>query len=403
MLTIYSIKNRLVAEYLPDGPASWLVDLLKKDDEIPLAKVFYFWPKDLISPNVSSLISEEPVDDDGFRFGLGDLEGEYFVVPGRKLGISQTVRFHQSIDVTTKYFRAVRGVSVFKSLARLTKEDIFVGGSAPTAIPKEDFLALLQKFPSQYELQRYVEARLSVILRNYIDQSKDAVSTYLAYMNKRETATGDALLPRFRDSEVEKYRAIETKLQQMLANEDGYSEGQWQAEILEIILLLYPRYIAAVPEGPVIDTITGKHRRVDFVLADYSGHVDVVEIKKPFDRAIVTGGTYRDNHIPLRELTGTVMQIEKYLFHLSRSGKRGERNLKDHFGKRIPADLPIHITNPIGLVVIGRDVNLDEEQRLDFEVIRRHYKNIVDIVSYDDLLRRLQSTVRAFEDGKTLP
>ena len=39
---------------------------------------------------------------------------------------------------------------------------------------------------------------------------------------------------------------------------------------------------------------------------------------------------------------------------------------------------------------MGRDEGLSEEQKNDFEVIRRKYRNVVDIITYDDLLGRLK-------------
>ncbi len=39
---------------------------------------------------------------------------------------------------------------------------------------------------------------------------------------------------------------------------------------------------------------------------------------------------------------------------------------------------------------MGRDRGLSDEQKNDFEVIRRKYRNIMDIITYDDLLRRLE-------------
>ena len=39
---------------------------------------------------------------------------------------------------------------------------------------------------------------------------------------------------------------------------------------------------------------------------------------------------------------------------------------------------------------MGRDQNLTPEQRTDFEVIRRKYRHVVEIMTYDDLLRRLK-------------
>jgi hypothetical protein len=39
---------------------------------------------------------------------------------------------------------------------------------------------------------------------------------------------------------------------------------------------------------------------------------------------------------------------------------------------------------------MGRDDDLTAPQRADFEVFRRQNKNVIDVVTYDDLLRRLQ-------------
>lgn len=52
--------------------------------------------------------------------------------------------------------------------------------------------------------------------------------------------------------------------------------------------------------------------------------------------------------------------------------------------------MEIKIVNPNGLIIMGRDKGLSEEQRKDFEVIRRKYRNVLDIITYDDLIRRLE-------------
>ena len=106
---------------------------------------------------------------------------------------------------------------------------------------------------------------------------------------------------------------------------------------------------------------------------------------------------YRDNYIPLRELSGTVMQIEKYVFYLNKWGQEGEEHLTQKYKAELPTDFSIKITNPGGIVIMGRDSNLTQPQRQDFEVVKRKYKNIIDIITYDDLLRRLDFIVRQLE------
>ena len=39
---------------------------------------------------------------------------------------------------------------------------------------------------------------------------------------------------------------------------------------------------------------------------------------------------------------------------------------------------------------MGRSKGLSQEQVQDFEIIKRKYKNVIDIVTYDDLVGRLQ-------------
>jgi hypothetical protein len=57
----------------------------------------------------------------------------------------------------------------------------------------------------------------------------------------------------------------------------------------------------------------------------------------------------------------------------------------------------IRITSPKAMIIFGRDRRpngppaLDASQQLDLEIIRRKYANMIDILTYDDLLRRLDN------------
>jgi hypothetical protein len=186
----------------------------------------------------------------------------------------------------------------------------------------------------------------------------------------------------------------------MLDNDAGISERQWQAQILDIVRLLNPKYIAAINSVTIKDSLTGGRRQLDIMLVDVNGNVDVIEIKKPFKARIVTTATYRDNHVPHRELVGTVMQIEKYLFHIGRWGTAGEAALTKRYSTKLAPDLNLRIVNPCGLIIMGRDDDLTTEQRGDFEMYRRQHKNVIDVVTYDDLLRRLGRVLEQLTSGR---
>ncbi len=240
---------------------------------------------------------------------------------------------------------------------------------------------------------KYVDARLSAVLRNYLDTAIDGKQKYIRYTNKKVSQKGIDLTSIFLENDLAKHTAILEKLNKMLKDENTYNEKQWQKEIIQIILLLYPKYINVFQETPIQDSYSGKTRALDYLLVDSCGNIDLVEIKRPFDECIVTSKKYRDNYIPLRELSGTVMQIEKYIFYLNKSGKKGEDTLTETYKTELPSGFKIKITNPRGIIIMGRENNLTIEQRHDFEVIKRKYKNIIDIITYDDLLRRLQFTI----------
>jgi hypothetical protein len=182
----------------------------------------------------------------------------------------------------------------------------------------------------------------------------------------------------------------------MLKNSDQYNEKQWQKEILHIILLIFPKYIHVFKEVPVKD-VYNKTRKLDFLLVDSSGYADIIEIKKPFGSCIVSKNEYRGNHIPLRELSGTVMQLEKYIFYLNKWGVIGEKYLSSKYKNKLPNNFKIRITNPGGLIIMGRSNLLNNHQKEDFEVIRRKYKNVIDIMSYDDLIHRLENIIGKLE------
>ena len=180
----------------------------------------------------------------------------------------------------------------------------------------------------------------------------------------------------------------------MLKKLNNYSEHEWQIEIAGILQVLNPKYIHVFREPRIHDSFNGIDRRVDFLLVDASGNIDIAEIKKPSNDKLVTKGTFRNNHVPMRELSGTIMQLEKYLFFLNRLGTSGEKSLNYQYRNELQEGTKIQIINPCGYVILGRSNNLSSSQRLDFEVIRRKYKNLIDIVTYDDLLQRLDTTIK---------
>jgi Domain of unknown function (DUF4263) len=342
------------------------------------------------------------IDDDKLVFAIATAEGEYFRLKSQVIGFETPVLLHRDARPNWKWFSAERKVSILSIVQSLGLERIVIGGSDPDAIPIPEYERLLDQFPTPYELRRYVQARVGTVVRQYTAPAIDAGALLHAYVDRRTTATAPNLEAPFRQFDAAKYSFALERLRAMLANETGTSEAQWQLEIVEIILLLNPRYIKAFTEVRLWDADTSTWRRIDILLVDASGNVDVIEIKKPMGKPIMLPVRYRDHHLPMRDLVGAMGQVTHYLRHLSRWGPAGEDYLTQLLSTDLPAGFKIRIINPSGIVIMGRSNTLSDAQRREFEVLRRDSKGIVDIVTYDDLLARVQAVLDQLRYGPAL-
>ena len=183
----------------------------------------------------------------------------------------------------------------------------------------------------------------------------------------------------------------------MLKHVDAHSEKDWQAKILGLLLFIFPKYVAVLENVHIKDFYTNASkttdRYIDLMLVDANGNIDIIEVKKPFPNAMVSRSTYRDSHTPKKELAGSVMQAEKYLFHLSKWGHAGEQEIYNKRKSELPTWIELKITNPKAMILLGRDNDFVGQQRFDFEIIRRKYANMLDIMTYDDLLRRVGNII----------
>lgn len=216
--------------------------------------------------------------------------------------------------------------------------------------------------------------------------------------------------PELIQAEIDKYVLLRDTILVWLADATAYSEKDWQRLIIKVILLLFPKYVAVLEGVTVADFYskpgTRKNRFIDICLIDAGGSIDVIEIKKPFDNVLLSRGLYRGNSVPTKELSGTVMQAEKYLFHLSKWGGEGERQLTKKYARVLPNGMQIRITNPKAMVLLGRDKRADgtsaltDDELFDLEVIKRKYSNMMDILTYDDLVRRLDNVISSLSQRR---
>ncbi|GGE43200.1 hypothetical protein GCM10007421_16770 [Halopseudomonas oceani] len=395
MISIFAEENQLLLTYQPDrfNDARWLDEKLRQDGEVTLRRTFTFTGADLLTQSASS----EERDDSERIFLLGLLEDGYYKINGDVLGLKHDLLLDRGMTLVPSTFIAQRDISVFRRIDELIDEPIVVGGDNESAIPLADFEQLLKTFPTSTELTHYARARIVRVLKDYFGTISDAegqLNQYLKRKKKLPAASRESIVSNF---ELQKFEYVHAELESMLKQVDAYSEKDWQAKILGLLLFVFPKYVAVLENVHIKDFYTNASkttdRYIDLMLVDANGNIDIIEVKKPFPNAMVSRSTYRDSHTPKKELAGSVMQAEKYLFHLSKWGHAGEKEIYNKRKSELPTWIELKITNPKAMILLGRDNDFVGQQRFDFEIIRRKYANMLDIMTYDDLLRRVGNII----------
>lgn len=388
MIKFQKIDSLLVFSYTPMNGTEWIKESFEDNNSITLKKTFSFIKDNLYGE----------IEDNLVHFIIAELDHYYYKFDKEILDIDAELYIHEDVNIDIKFFVANNNISVFQKIADIllqqNETEIRIGYQEKDNLPLNIFLLLLKNFPTSTELKHYANMRIDVVIKDYLETNKNYEEVYDKYMNNKLSNIGQNLDETFDEYEAIKYEVILKKLEYMLKHETIYSEKQWQTEILQIIKLIYPKYMAVFENVTIKDIYKPTNRYLDFMLIDFNGNTDIIEIKKPFgSKGVVTTSKYRDNYVPVRELSGSIMQVEKYVFYLNKWGKKGEKVLTKKYASELPHNFSIKITNPTGIIIMGRDYSMNTKQQEDFEIIKRKYKNIVDILTYDDIVRRLNSTI----------
>lgn len=397
MVEIIQKNKQLLLLYEPDtGETEWIDKKLHKDGNIAISRIFHFTHKHLTDDEESTVSHFN-----GRIFSLGSIQDGYYTIDRDILGLKHDLLLDENMKINRKTFIATGLISIFRKIDRLIEEQIIVGGDREYAIPIDDFKRLLSIFPTSTTLKHYANSLIEGTLRDYLGTTADSQKKLEEHLARRGSIKAVSKVNALYKYEIEKYIYIRDRLKDMLKNSDSYTEDNWQKLMLEFLLLLFPKYVAILDNVHIKDYYSkpdkSSNRFIDLTLVDTNGNIDIIEIKKPFINCLLSQQKYRDNYTPRRELSGSVMQAEKYLFHLNKWGIEGEKEINRKRSKDIPQGMRIKITNPKAIIVLGRDNDFKEDQLFDFEIIKRKYANIMDIMTYDNLLRRLENIITRFK------
>lgn len=350
------------------------------------------WIKGTFWVNKTNIV-EINQDDESICFTIAKTKENYYLLDREVFGIKHNISIEKKLNISDKWFITYPKTSVIKKIDELLQDDLCIvadENGEENYLPSRAFLELIEVFPNSYEVKKYVSSRISYLLSTYVEGVWKNKESYERYLEKKEANLPLSSFPNIKLMGYEMYKKAYDELELMLKNSMSYSEKEWQRRIYEIICVLYPKYIARFREIEV--GTDGRHMKTpDFMLVDSASFVDILEIKKPDGIKVVSTTEYRNNYVASRDLEGAIVQIEKYIYILNHEGEARVKKIQDKVRNHLPSNFRLKVVNPQGILLLGRSNNLTDEQLFDFEIIKRQHKNIVDIMTYDDLLKRFRN------------
>ncbi|WP_112961602.1 Shedu immune nuclease family protein [Agrobacterium sp. lyk4-40-TYG-31] len=400
MIDIHKDGDTLILTYDPAGwrDPEWVTREFEKGEDVSFVKTFTLGKADLINDPTDPKNMGEPV----YEFMLGYNEEGYYRIHSGFVGTQKDVLLHRSLNIRKEMFVAAAQIAIFPKLSDLVGgSEIVIGGDREEAMPESDFESLVRSFPNSTEQRKYVSSTIGRLLKDHFSLKSDPEKSFDEFVRKRRGDKVTTYKSEVAEVEIEKYTFIRDEISRLLLTSEAYDERAWQKLILRFILVLFPKYLYAVEEVYIQDTFLGKKRRIDILLIDVDGYVDLIEIKKPQENFLITSNASsasRNNFTPRKGLSDTIIQAEKYLYHLGKAGPAGEKEITEKLRKKrlIGQDLDVRVASPKAIVIAGRSNQLSDHQRFDFQIIKRHYANMMEILSYDDLLLRLDRIIEKF-------
>lgn len=386
--------NELILTLAPEGIyTNEIVDALNKGEEWRISRCFTVTKKHF---------RVEDAEQNEIQFCIGTVYDEYTLIDSDVLGTEFSFFFSNSIKLDKRHFVAYRNISILAKIDHVIEQDVYIGGNRTEGcIPTEIFELLVKKFPKTAELDYYAHARIATIVKEFFPRAELHEMKFDKYMERQGKNLASVfesnIQTAFKENaaiEFRQFNGLRHDLLELLNRSDSVSEKVWQEQIHGLLRLLYPKYIAGIREV-VIKGVDRHDKRPDFLLVDANGYIDILEIKKPSVQLLTKQSSYRNNYVPVRDLAGAIQQIEKYVYCLNVWGKDGEQELQKQLSGKLPDTVTPKVVNPQGILLLGRSNHFNRQQKDDFELIKRQYKHIAEIMTYDDLIQRIDNIIAA--------
>ncbi len=376
--------KELILCYSPAMGTDELSDRLFSGEDIWIKHTF------LVNKTLLRETDEDGLED-SLRFCIGSFDDSYTLIDPVVVNTNHRFFFSNDIALKQQMLVAYRNISILRKIDDLIEKDFYIGGTwdEKGGIPYEVYQSLLDSFPKTAELDRYADNQIASHIKEYFAEGDKFEKIFEQFLSRKKQTRN--ALSKNDEIELAQFSVALEEVKRLLNSSAGICEADWQIRIQNILQLLYPKYILCTREI-VFSGIDGYDKRPDFILVDANGYVDVLEIKKPDVQILTKQASYRNNYVPVRELSGAIQQIEKYIFCLT-SIEKSQQEVINKLSLLLPDTIRPEIVNPQGILIAGRSNMFNAQQRRDFELIKRQYKHVADIMTYDDLVDRFNNIV----------
>lgn len=413
--------SQLILCYEPEK--DWIEEKLADDQEFKIYKTFSFSKKDLISKDEDSPIGYE------YKFVFGEKVQNYFKIDKEKISatfdlyIDASLSIDQSWFVTSSSKRSryqdktgeEKSSSIYGNILYAFKnfykhDKLFIDidsdsnfeddGLHITQSTYKDFVKIFPtatnvKYQTLSIFTKLLKSELDVV--NYEEIYGRYKSREISVRNKEDIKTEEIC-------KQEKVKFIYAKDQLLKSLErsavgEFIHEDEFSKLIAQIFCFLNPKYVKIQTKLNISDyTGARANCQADLSLIDCEGNIDLIEVKSPQAYPnLFRKRPYRNHYVPSGELSGAINQLEQYLKCLTKMTTEEISNKNPALQNEM-GEIKLKAVHPKGYIIFGRDsasFNGDNvnQKRLDFELIKNTYKDVVDIITFDELIKRFERII----------
>ena len=403
--------------------SDWLEEKLEEDQDFQIYKTFSFSKKDLIFKDEESPLGYE------YKFVFGEKVQNYFRIDKEKISatfdlyIDVSLSINQSWFVTSSSKRSKyqdktgeeKSSSIYGNILYAFKnfykhDKLFIDIDSESTfkddgfhITQSTYKHFVEIFPTATNVKYQTLSIFTKLLKSELDVV-DYEEIYSRYKSREISVRNKEDIKTEEICKQEKVKFIYAK-DQLLKSLERSAAGEFIHEdefsklIAQIFCFLNPKYVKIHTKLNISDyTGARANCQADLSLIDCEGNIDLIEVKSPQAYPnLFRKRQYRNHYVPSGELSGAINQLEQYLKCLTKMTTEEISNKNPALQNEM-GEIKLKAVHPKGYIIFGRDAasfNGDNinQKKLDFELIKNTYKDVVDIITFDELVQRFDRII----------